>query len=311
MSMIKSFSVGNGDMFYIKHNSDSFSIIDCCLNEDNREQIVEELKIESTNKNITRFISTHPDDDHIKGLAYLNKNMPIQNFYTVNNKTNKQYETEDFKEYCRLKNSNKVFHLEKDCKRCWLNLSNEERGQAGINILWPIINNEYYQSALKTANEGGSPNNISPIIQYSTGDIKALWMGDLETDFMKNIEDSVSLEPVDILFAPHHGRQSGTVPKSWLKKLNPQIIVIGEAPSENLNYYRDYKTITQNSAGDIVFECSENDIHIHVQHASYTKKFSFSKIPYPPTFGLFYIGYICSSQKRITPNINNFLELDP
>ena len=26
--IIKSFSVGNGDMFYIKHNVDSFSIID-------------------------------------------------------------------------------------------------------------------------------------------------------------------------------------------------------------------------------------------------------------------------------------------
>jgi len=31
MSIIKSFAVGNGDMFYIKHNSDNFSIIDCYL----------------------------------------------------------------------------------------------------------------------------------------------------------------------------------------------------------------------------------------------------------------------------------------
>lgn len=28
MSIIKSFSVGDGDMFYIDHNSDNFSIID-------------------------------------------------------------------------------------------------------------------------------------------------------------------------------------------------------------------------------------------------------------------------------------------
>ncbi|CAM4346215.1 hypothetical protein COEX109129_19890 [Corallococcus exiguus] len=33
MSIIKSFSVGNGDMFYIKHNSDNFTIIDCNLTE--------------------------------------------------------------------------------------------------------------------------------------------------------------------------------------------------------------------------------------------------------------------------------------
>ena len=31
MSIIKSFSVGEGDMFYIDHNSDNFSIIDCNL----------------------------------------------------------------------------------------------------------------------------------------------------------------------------------------------------------------------------------------------------------------------------------------
>lgn len=43
MSIIKSFSVGNGDMFYIKHNSDNFSIIDCCLTDDNKEDIVNEI----------------------------------------------------------------------------------------------------------------------------------------------------------------------------------------------------------------------------------------------------------------------------
>ena len=30
MSLIKSFSVGNGDMYYIDHNSDNFTTIDCC-----------------------------------------------------------------------------------------------------------------------------------------------------------------------------------------------------------------------------------------------------------------------------------------
>lgn len=30
MSVVKSFSVGEGDMFYIDHNSDNFTTIDCC-----------------------------------------------------------------------------------------------------------------------------------------------------------------------------------------------------------------------------------------------------------------------------------------
>ena len=71
MSIIKSFSVGNGDMFYIKHNTDSFTIIDSCLCDENCHKIVSELKTESAGKGIIRFISTHPDDDHIGGFNFV------------------------------------------------------------------------------------------------------------------------------------------------------------------------------------------------------------------------------------------------
>ena len=65
MSIIKSVSVGNGDMFYIKHGTSNFTIIDCNIDETNDKKIVNEIKQEASGKNITRFISTHPDDDHI------------------------------------------------------------------------------------------------------------------------------------------------------------------------------------------------------------------------------------------------------
>ena len=45
MSIVKSFSVGNGDTFYIKHGTRNFSIIDCCLSDDNRKEIVDEIKL--------------------------------------------------------------------------------------------------------------------------------------------------------------------------------------------------------------------------------------------------------------------------
>lgn len=64
MSIIKSFSVGDGDMFYIDHNSDNFSIIDCCMDDGNKEAITKEIKDKISKKGITRFISTHPDEDH-------------------------------------------------------------------------------------------------------------------------------------------------------------------------------------------------------------------------------------------------------
>lgn len=155
-----------------------------------------------------------------------------------------------------------------------MNLSDNEQGSSGLTVLWPDVNNADFQTALQHSKEGNSPNNISPILRYSLEDGgKFLWMGDLETDFMEKIEHEVEWPEVDILFAPHHGRDTGRVPQSILSRINPSIIVIGEAPTEHLNYYSGYKTITQNSAGSIVFECGRNLIHISVSSDSYSVDF--------------------------------------
>lgn len=104
MSKVKSFSVGNGDMFYINHNTDNFTTIDCCLSDAVKDDILEEIASESSGKGITRFISTHPDEDHIAGLVAYDNQFRIVNFYRVNNETAKTgVETEDFKRYKSLR----------------------------------------------------------------------------------------------------------------------------------------------------------------------------------------------------------------
>jgi beta-lactamase superfamily II metal-dependent hydrolase len=277
MTIVKSFSVEDGDMFYIKHGSDNFTIIDCCLSDDNKEKIVNELKKEKKGKNITRFISTHPDEDHILNLDYLDDEIEILNFYCVNNKAKKDDETSGFKRYCELRDSNKkAFYISKGCSRKWMNIGDDERGSSGINIMWPDLGNQDFKDELTKANDEGTPNNISPIFKYSVNKgATILWMGDLENNFMEKIKDKISFSKVNILFAPHHGRKSGKIPKEWLKQMNPNIIIMGEAPSENLDYatYDDYNKITQNSAGDIIFECDGNQVHIYVSKEEYTVNF--------------------------------------
>lgn len=275
MTIVKSFSVGDGDIFYLKHVSDSFTIIDCCMSEDNRDAIIKEIKSESKNKGIVRFISTHPDDDHIQGLADLDDDMNLLNFYCVENEATKPDETTDFDRYCELRDdSKKAFYIYKGCSRKWLNTGSDERGAAGIRILWPIITNEHYKAALKHAKEGKSPNNISAIVEYSLKDGGTiLWMGDLETDFMDKIKGEISMDKTDILFAPHHGRDSGKVPQDWLDEMDLKIVIIGEAPAKDLNYYKGYNTITQNSAGDIILECKSEKTHIYVSEKNYSVDF--------------------------------------
>jgi len=81
--------------------------------------------------------------------------------------------------------------------------------------------------------------------------------------------DKVKIGSVDVLFAPHHGRDTGKVPGDWLRSMNPKIVIVGEAPSVYLNYYDGYNTITQNSAGDITFECDSGKTHIYVSNPDY------------------------------------------
>ena len=261
-------------MFTIKHDVDSFTIIDCNMPPEDRDWILKELKNQANGKGIRRFISTHPHQDHIWGLKYLDQTMEFFNFYCVNNEATKPDETDDFKHYCKLRDSDKAFFISKGRSRKWLNESNEERGSAGIEILWPDLTNPEYKAALNDAKMGKDPNNISPIIKYSLKNSGSfLWMGDLETDFMEAIKDEVNWPNVDILFAPHHGRESGNIPGNILSKIAPKIIIIGEAPSKHLNYYRNYNKITQNSAGMIAFECVENQIHIYVSNTGYQVNF--------------------------------------
>lgn len=272
MSIIKSYSVGNGDMFYIEHDTDSFTVIDCFL-ENEKSRIIKEIREKSKKKGITRFISTHPDEDHIRGIEDFDNEIGINNFYCVKNQAQKKEESQSFKKYCELRDSDRAYYIKRNCSRKWLNERNKERGSSGINILWPNIENKNYKEILKKVSEKKDVcNNLSPIFKYSLKDgVKVIWMGDIETTFLEKIKNDINWREVDIVFAPHHGRDSGRIPEEILKKLKPKIIVIGEAPSKDLNYYKNYNTITQNSAGDITFECLDSIVNVYVGNEDYNK----------------------------------------
>lgn len=150
MSIVKSFSVGEGDMFYIDHDSDNITVIDCFLNENyDKERIMNELISKFGNRKTKRFISTHPDDDHIKGLKYYKEKFGISIFYCVKNRSTKKVVTKDF----NLRAGVQQFDLYKGCGMPF-----------SIDVLWPNINNFYFKQELRLAESGESPNNISPII---------------------------------------------------------------------------------------------------------------------------------------------------
>lgn len=274
MPTIKSLSVGNGDMFYILHGGDNFTMIDCNLNAENSDEIIAELKDVSKTKGMRRFICTHPDEDHFKGIEKLDKKFPIANFYCVKNKAQKADLTDSFLHYRALRDGGKAFYLEKGAKRKWLNQGDEGRGSSGLQILWPDTSNASFKEALRKCDAGESFNNVSCVLRYSvSGGASFLWLGDLETDFMESIVDDIELTKTTVVFASHHGRASGKIPDSWLEKLDPQLIVIGEAPSRHLHYYTGYNVITQNKAGHITMDCVGDKLDIYVANENYQRDY--------------------------------------
>jgi beta-lactamase superfamily II metal-dependent hydrolase len=199
-------------MFYINHNFDSFTLIDCCLPDDNKPAIIKDIKKARSDKGITRFLSTYPDEDHILGLKQLDTELELVNFYCVKNNVTKEDETDDFKHYFSLRDAEKAFFIHRGVTRKWMNEGDDTRATAAIRVLRPVVDNKDFRDALKAAEMGESPNNISAVLSYRADSTTFMWMGDLETDFMGKIANQVSWPKVDILFAPHHGRNSGRVP---------------------------------------------------------------------------------------------------
>lgn len=284
MITVKSFDVGEGDMFYINHGADCFTVIDCCvegvkctITEPERKAILHEIRTLASEKGVSRFISTHPDEDHIGGIAKVMAELDTSNFYCVRNFATKKDESESFKAYCEYRDSDKAYYVYAGCRRKWLNLNDEgadgDHGCSGINFAWPQTDNVDFKEALVNAAKGVSFNNISPVFTYSIKNSATfMWMGDMEKDFMKKIDgvkDGVKWPAADILFAPHHGRDTGKVPKNILEKISPKLIVIGEAPSDELNYYKGYSTITQLSAKNITFECSDRQVDCYCSNFNY------------------------------------------
>lgn len=280
MPIVKSFSfpVGDvrGDTYYIKHGSNNFTVIDCYLKDGDeadcrKDEIIKEIIGESKER-VRRFISTHPDNDHINGIEDLFASWPTENFYAVENERPADKNDKSLTKYQQLlKNCN--YAVKEGIRRVWLNKDDDEKktGSSGIFFHWPVLSNEKFKDALRKVKESSanSPNNISCVFTYqiSEGPI-FMWMGDLLEDMQKEYyeKEKDKIPHADILFHPHHGRSSSKVPTELLDAINPKLIVIGNAPAEDLNYGDARMTITQNTAGDIEFDINGKDIHVYTEN---------------------------------------------
>ena len=292
-------NVGNGDCHIIQHNSGRVSVIDINFlrsnfegsssnfNEESASLILErqgnhnqkenpEHPIEylqnllKSNSSIFRFILTHPDLDHMRGITDLFNEFNIQNFWdTENDKEIKEFQSDsdkaDWDFYQKIRNSEndpKVLHLYRDSesKCCW--------EEDGIRILSPT------PELVEEANKKEDWNMLSYVLLIEEDDLKIVLAGDSTDNTWDDIinhykgKGEISLlENVDILVAPHHGRKSNTN-YEFLKIMKPKLTLIGNAQSKDINYsiYEQYsdKKLTNNQAGNVVIQKDQDNGYWYV-----------------------------------------------
>jgi competence protein ComEC len=229
-------------------------------------------------QNIFRFIVTHPDMDHLDGIKDLFDEFSITNFWDTDNKkeisdksNSGGYNLEDWKFYKSLRDGK----ISPSIRLTYFsNNSNLYYNQDNIEILSPT------PAIVKACNEQGNWNDSSYVILYTPpkangGHWKILFAGDSEDMTWEHIINNHAdkVKNIDVLFAPHHGRDSNRN-FNFLKSLTPTITLFGNANSNHLAYAKYPGTrITNNQAGYIILDITEQHINLYVKNAEFAKDY--------------------------------------
>lgn len=239
------------------------------------------LKENVGTQDIFRFIISHPDMDHMDGIRDLFTEFKITNTWDTNNNKSIDlnsyfagYNKEDWQFYTQLRagkvtTTNRLAYHDTES----LSFFKED----GIKILCPS------KELVKRANESGDYNDASYVLLYRTprkggGPWKIIFAGDSDDHswehILKNYKDDVS--NVDVLFAPHHGRDSNRS-YEFLKTLKPRVTLFGNASSKHLAYgcYPGPPSIriTNNQAGYVVIDISEDGMTFYVKNYDFARDF--------------------------------------
>jgi hypothetical protein len=132
----------------------------------------------------------------------------------------------------------------------------------------------------KAKQEGGDIHDLSYVLLFTVpkkggGKWKIIFSGDSHDNswdyILENYKDDVT--NVDVLFAPHHGRDSNRS-YEFLTTLTPSVTLFGNASYEHLAYTSYPKTrITNNQAGYVVIDIDQDRMLFLVKNKEFADNF--------------------------------------
>lgn len=185
-----------------------------------------------------RYIQTHPDMDHMSGLASLfwGEKVALHNFwdYAHGKSCSKasfdtqRYDWQDWLAYIELRKGNHGNGTNHAVINCLRAEAGDYWTQDGLTILSPT------KDLIEDCDRLGSYNNSSYVLRLDYGGRRIILPGDAEKDAWDSIEAYFQDSDLacDVLKAAHHGRESGYSPTA-VDAMNPTFVIcsVGKKPS--------------------------------------------------------------------------------
>jgi beta-lactamase superfamily II metal-dependent hydrolase len=265
--------VGNGDCTIIKLPDGNLMMVDICNGGGKNPELTDPVDYVSrltpswTKPELSPYVQTHPDMDHMDGLAVLKEKCLILNFWdTPNEKPSPDFNSsyskgspEDWKAYQELR-KDAAHHYR---KKSPVFPGGVKQTKYKVYVLHPT------EEAVKEANESDKWNNASYVLlitsyvqQMKQGrvvkekEFKALIAGDIETSVWEELHEWANTDEtikalvsnITVFRVSHHGRKTGFCGEDWLNLTKPKEIVIskGSVPEEE-SACKDYRKYLGNA----------------------------------------------------------------
>lgn len=311
MSIVHFLNVRDGDCSVIQHNSDHVSVIDVCNAFKVEEEPLRLSMLESYAtkaavsgnfsrkeypdnpiaylqdrgiRSVFRFIATHPDMDHLDGLkAFFEEFSPANFWDTDNQKAIKEFDTsrfdyDDWEFYEHLRDTKptanpKRLVLYSGARGMYYNQAEDgATGGDGLHILAPT------HELIDAAHDSDDYNDACYVLLYRSGGFRILFGGDAHDETWNHVlaNHLSAVSNVDVLIAPHHGRDSDR-DYTFLDVTNPTLTLFGNARSKDLAYSawnnRKLQFITNNQAGTIMMNVEDSVLTVYAAYEPFAKKF--------------------------------------
>ena len=196
-------NVGQGDAALIKTGNENI-LIDGG-GKGKGDEVVAYLKKQKVNT-LHAVVSTHPDADHIGGLAYVINNMTVKKVYAPK----VSHTTQAYKDFLTAVKKKKLkITTAKTGVEIYTKATN-----ISLKFLAPVRN--YAKSDL---------NNWSAVLLLKHGNKSFLFTGDAEEEAEADMLAKGLVPKVDVLKVGHHGAKEATT-KAFLNKAKPKYAVI-------------------------------------------------------------------------------------